>query len=233
MSRDGGDARFFLAVAAVNLLLVVLGFSPSFYFRDAHLQPLPTLFIAHGAVLSLWFLIAVAQPALIAGARRGAHRMLGIAGAAVAILVAATGLMAGADAMARGVGVGSADARAFFYLSVSDAVLFAALVAAAVAGRAKRAAHKRLMTIASISILFPALGRLAVTLGLDGAFAVIPYAALLAAVGAYDLATLKRLHPATLAGGGAAIGKMVSYLPVGSSELWRRVVDATGLPVGS
>lgn len=232
IAREGGDARFFLAIAFVNLVLVFAGFAPSFYLRDETLPPLPSLFLAHGAVLSLWYLIAVAQPALIAGGRYGAHRVLGTAGAVLAVFVFATGLTAGADAMARGVGIGGADARTFFYLSVSDAALFAALVVAAVALRASPAAHKRLMTIASISILFPALGRLAVTLGLDGAFAVVPYTALLAGVAVWDFAARKRLHWATIVGGGAALAKVASYLPVGGGELWRRFVDATALPVG-
>jgi hypothetical protein len=230
--REGGEARFFLAIASVNLFLVFAGFAPSFYLRDAALAPLPPLFLAHGAVLTLWYLIALAQPALIAGGRYGAHRILGIAGAVLAVFVFATGLMAGADAMARGVGVGGADAQTFFYLSVSDAVLFAALVAAGVAFHAAPAAHKRLMTIASISILFPALGRLAVALGLDGAFAVAPYTVLLASIALHDLMSHKRFHLATIAGGGAAFAKIVSYLPVGGGELWRRIVETTGLPVG-
>ena len=229
---ERGAARFFLAIAFVNLVLVFAGFAPSFYLRDAALAPLPPLFLAHGAVLSLWYLIALAQPALIAGGRFGAHRILGTAGAALAVFVVATGLMAGADAMARGVGIGGADAQTFFYLSVSDAALFAALAAAAVAFRASPAAHKRLMTIASISILFPALGRLAVTLGFDGAIAVVPYTVLLASVAICDLASRKRLHPATIVGGGAALAKIASYLPVGESALWRGIVEATGAPVG-
>ncbi len=231
-AQEGGGAWFFLAIAFVNLALVFAGFAPSFYLRDETLPPLPPLFLAHGCVLSIWYLIAVVQPALIAAGRYGGHRILGTAGAALAVLVVATGLMVGADAMARGVGIGGADARTFFYLSVSDAVLFTALVAAGVAYRASHAAHKRLMTIASISILFPALGRLAVTLGFDGVFAVAPYTALLAGVALNDFLSQRRVHPATIAGGGAAFAKIASYLPVGGGELWRRFVDATGLPVG-
>lgn len=230
--NDRFDRGFFTAIAAVNLAFVFAGFAPSYYFRDAGLTSLSALFLAHGAVLTFWYLIAAAQPALIAGGRYGAHRALGTAGSALAILVAATGLMAGADAMARGVGIAGADARTFFYLSVSDALVFAGLVCAAVAKRNSPAAHKRLMTIASISILFPALGRLAVTAGLDGALAAIPYSALLAAVVAFDAVALKRIHLATLLGGGAALGKIISYLPVGTSDAWRRIVDATGLAVG-
>lgn len=226
------DRRFFGVLAIANLLFVFAGFAPSYYLRDAGLPPLRTVFHAHGAVLTLWYLIAVLQPALVATGRYRVHRAVGAAGVALACLVVATGLMAGADAMARGVGIGGADARTFFYLSAADAALFAALVAAGAALRKSPAAHKRLMTIASISILFPALGRVAVTVGVDGTFAVVPYAALLGAVCVHDLATQKSLHPATLVGCGAAFAKIASYLPVGSSALWAAIIDATGLPVG-
>ncbi|MDZ7626993.1 MAG: hypothetical protein U5J99_01145 [Parvularculaceae bacterium] len=226
------ENRFFAALAAVLLVFVFAGFAPSYYFRADDLSPLSTLFLAHGAVLSSWYVLATTQPLLIVGGRNRLHRLSGFAGLGLAIAVAVSGLAAGADAMARGVGIAGREPQTFFFLSVADASLFVALVGAALLCRHDRSAHKRLMTIASISILFPALGRLAVTLGLDGAVAVIPYAALLASVAMFDAAALGRIHPATIAAGGAALAKITLYLPVGESALWKRAVEISRLSVG-
>ena len=224
------ENRFFAAMGLACLVFVLAGFAPSFYLRDAARPPLPSLFLVHGGILTAWYLIAAAQPLWIAAGRFSAHRALGAVGAVIAIGVVVSGLMAGADAFARGVAIGD-DPYAFFYLSVADAAFFAVFVIVAVAWRGRAHSHKRLMTIASISITFPALARLMAWLGLDPILAAAPYAALLAAIAAYDFVALRRLHPATLAGGGAAIAKLVSYLPVGGSALWRSLVDASGLAV--
>ena len=211
--------------------VVFAGFAPSYYLRDAAREPLSTLFLVHGAILTVWFLIAAAQPFWISSSRIEFHRAFGAAGAAIAIGVAVTGVLAGLDALARGVGI-DGDAYAFLYLSFADAVVFAALVLAGVLNRHHPATHKRLMTLASISITFPAFGRLSPALGLDPVLAAVAYTAFVAAVIAYDAAALRRLHPATLIGAGATLGKIVSYLPIGKSVVWRSLVDAAGLPVG-
>lgn len=225
------ESWFFAAMGLACLAVVFAGFAPSYYLRDSALPPLPALFLVHGAILTAWYMIAAAQPFWIAARRFPAHRAFGALGAMVAVLVAITGVMAGADALARGVAIGD-DPYAFFYLSVADAGFFIALVIAGISARRLPQTHKRLMTVASISITFPALGRLMAGLGWDPVLAAAPYAALVAAIAVYDLAVLRRLHPATLAGGGAALAKLVSYLPVGASALWRSTVDASGLVVG-
>jgi hypothetical protein len=229
--RSKTENRFFLAMGLACLAVVFAGFAPSYYLRDAARGSLPALFLVHGAILTAWYLLSAAQPVWIAVNRFPFHRAFGAVGVLTAAGVVITGVMAGADALARGVGI-EGDPYAFFYLSVADAVFFAALVIAGVLARANPGSHKRLMTAASISITFPALGRLAPSLGFEPIVAFVPYTALLAALVIFDGVTLRRLHPATLIGAGAALVKLMSYLPVGGSAPWRRLVDATGLPVG-
>lgn len=226
-----GDTLFFLAIGLACLAVVFAGFAPSYYLRDSARGALPTLFLVHGAILTAWYLIAAAQPFWIAVSRFPLHRAFGAAGVVIAAGVAVTGVMAGADALARGVAI-DGDSYAFFYLSAADAAVFSVLIAAGVLNRRNPAAHKRLMTIASISTTFPALGRLLPALGYDLILGAVPYTALVAAIIVYDIVSLRRIHPATLIGAGAAIGKLVSYLPVGGSAAWRALVDATGLVVG-
>jgi hypothetical protein len=223
---------FFVALALVCLAFVFAGFAPSFYLRSSDRAPLSAVLLAHGALLSAWFLVAALQPILIARGKRALHRSVGAIAALLAIAVALSGLAAGADAMSRGVGIAGRDPQTFFFLSVSDALLFIALVTAAIVARNYADTHKRLMAIASISILFPALGRLATNLGFDGAMAAVPYVGLLAAVIGYDVSVLKKVHPATAIAAAAALCKVIAYFPMGDSALWRQVVSVTGLSVG-
>ena len=113
MRSHPSGVRFFALIGLICGNLVVLGFLPSFYQRDAALPPLSSLLFAHGVILTLWFLLFVIQPFLIVGGRSGAHRAMGAAGAILAAAVALSGFAAGADAMARGVGIaeGALDRR--------------------------------------------------------------------------------------------------------------------------
>jgi hypothetical protein len=73
---------------------------------------------------------------------------------------------------------------------------------------------------------------LATNLGFAGALAAVPYVGLLAAVIAYDARVWKKVHPATAIAAAAALGKVLAYLPLGDSELWRQVVSVMDLHVG-
>src|ERR1700730_9006168 len=87
---------FFLAAHVVLLVVVLLGFSPSFYLRSAshHVRQLPTLLYVHGAVLTVWFLLTVMQGLLIRTQRLRLHRRLGYVAAGYAAVVIVFGILA-------------------------------------------------------------------------------------------------------------------------------------------
>jgi hypothetical protein len=79
------------------------------------------------------------------------------------------------------------------------------LVTLAVVYRGRPDAHKRLMLLASISFMGPAVARISrwpLLGGEQGPFTPAVLLGLLAAVVVYDLITLRRVHPATLFGVG-------------------------------
>jgi hypothetical protein len=83
-------------------------------------------------------------------------------------------------------------------------VLFAVLVAAAILLRRRLDVHKRLMLLATINLVPPAIGRIAL-FNLDASL-VMPFAvgallALVLAQIAYDLATRRGVHPVPALGG--------------------------------
>src|SRR6187200_2533771 len=69
------------------IVLVFLGFAPTYYLRPVSAGPIPAYLHVHGAAMTAWFLLLLVQTALIAARRRGAHRRLGIAGACVAVVI--------------------------------------------------------------------------------------------------------------------------------------------------
>ncbi len=89
------------------------------------------------------------------------------------------------------------------WANVGSAVGFASLLSSAVVFRRRPDAHKRLMLLASVSIIGPALARIArwsVFGGEQGPFTPVVIWCLLLSIAAHDLWSRKRLHPATVLG---------------------------------
>ncbi len=86
--------RFFIALSAMMLLIVLVGFSPTFFLHRLFGEaPLPTYLHVHGVILTAWFCLAFAQTCLIATGRMAAHRRIGVASVFVAIAVVAINLV--------------------------------------------------------------------------------------------------------------------------------------------
>lgn len=229
--------RFFAAMSVVTLLIVVSGFTPTLYLRPLFNPPaIPGYLFLHGIVLTAWFVWLCVQTLLIQSGRTALHRRLGVAGAVLAAIVPFAGLMASAgvveravslgidlnaDASVLGIGVNGVPVSTFLsgvvWGNVSGAVSFAVLAWTGIALRRHPAAHKRLMLLATVVLLGPALARLARLPyfgGEGGPFVLIVSLTLLAIVIVHDFVTMRKVHPATvfgvvfpllLFGGGTAI----------------------------
>jgi hypothetical protein len=195
-------------MSGLLLLLVLGGFAPTFLLKTIFQAPeLPLYLHAHGAILTSWYLLAFVQPALVAAGRTDLHRRLGIAGVATAVAVVAIGAVVLVNLVPRVLArpdIAITDISMVFYGDAALLALFIGLVVAAVLLRRRPASHKRLMLIASMVIVGPALGRLS---GF-GVLATIPevtfvlggYAALNGLIILHDLVTLRTLHRVTLIG---------------------------------
>jgi hypothetical protein len=206
------------------MLFVLTGFTPTLYLRPAFTSPpIPGYLYVHGAILTGWFALVFFQTFLVQANRVRTHRQLGIAGAVFSIAVVAGALTATFGVVSRVVDAGislDADARvlvgpgveglpvsAFLssvvWQNLSSALMFTVFVVAAILLRHRPDSHKRLMLLASISIVGPALARLArwpIFGGEGGPFTLIVVLALLTSMIVFDLITRKRPHPATISG---------------------------------
>ena len=83
---------FFVWMAFALVIIVAIGFAPSFYLPSvirpeqsaAGKYSFPAYIVLHGILLSLWFLLLLTQAVLVATKRVHIHRLMGIAGVAIA-----------------------------------------------------------------------------------------------------------------------------------------------------
>src|SRR5690349_15090208 len=92
------SVQFFFAAHLALLMVVLIGFGPTFYLRAqlGHHRPLPTILIVHGIILTGWFMLTVFQAWLMQTGRILWHRRTGYFAAGYAALVVAMGIVADA-----------------------------------------------------------------------------------------------------------------------------------------
>jgi len=222
------DRLFFTGMALAAALTMYLGFLPSYFGRSAALPALTPLYQIHGALFTAWVALLVAQTALVASGRTGIHRKLGIAGAVLAAVIFVLGVAVSIETLRRNGAPPGGDPRKFFAIPLGDILVFGALAAAAVLQQRQAQAHKRLMLLATISLLTAAVGRFLRQIGLGGAPNLF-YGTdvFVLALVLYDLAARGRVHPATLWGGALVVGfKPLLFYAVTATPPWLALGDA-------
>lgn len=220
--KDRGS--FFLFFTIVLLGIVLVGFAPSFFLRllvsDA---PLPFYLHIHGALLTAWFLLLLAQATLIRNGSRALHQRLGQFFAIYGVAVAVGSLMATFNYVSRELASGitfesdMADvnplqasglpflefATALVWFNMASVMGFAILLALAMVFRARADDHKRYIVLASLSIIAPGLARISRLVLQTEQSPIIPVGLLVLALAvvANDFLTERRLHRATLIAG--------------------------------
>ena len=234
-------SKFYVAMASVILALVLLGFAQTLYLRAFfEVPPVPTRLLVHGAALTIWFVWLFVQTVMVGTGRTHVHRRLGMAVVVLGPVVVLGGLLAtlgigsrivesgldlSADASVLGIGVGGMSVAQFaagvMWANFGSVVALALLLVAAILLRGRPQAHKRLMLLASIAVLGPALARIARWPGFggeQGPFVTIVLLSLIGAIVINDLVTTRRLHPATWIGGLAIVVIGLGTVAFGGTE---------------
>ncbi len=157
------DRAFYTGIAIAAALVVLVGFSRTYFLRPYfETASLDTAFHVHGLVFSAWIALFVAQTSLVATRRIDVHRSLGWAGACLAALMIVVALNAAVHGAHRDIAAGyETESLRFFTTPVLSMAMFASLVALAVLARGRPETHKRLMLLATISLLDAAAARMA------------------------------------------------------------------------
>lgn len=149
-----------LAVAAA--LIAVAGFARTYYLRFIfHTPILPPLVQIHGAIMTVWCIGFIVQTWLIEARRVRLHRRLGIFMATLAAIIVLLGEILTLNGVARE-GRLHQIGRFHFLLGINSVnlLLFAVLVGLGIVFRRKPDVHKRLMVLAAITLLAPAVARI-------------------------------------------------------------------------
>jgi hypothetical protein len=219
------DRIFYTGMAMAAAVAVFVGFAPTYYlrpyFQTTSLAPILRL---HGLVFTAWILLLLTQTSLVAAHRTDLHRRLGFAGAALAGLMVAIGLTTAIVSGRRDVAAGSDEALSFLTTPFADMLVFLVLVAAAIWYRRRAETHKRLMLLATISILDAAVARWPLALVATSPYAFFVLTDVFIAAGVvYDVASRRRVHPAYVWGGILIVASQPLRLMVGQTDAWRAV----------
>jgi len=219
------DRRFFTGMAIAAALTVFIGFAPSYYLSGVFGgRPLTTLVHVHGAIATAWILLFLTQTSLIAAKRTDLHRRLGVAGALLAVLLLVVGYLTAVEAARRGVTPpGGPPPLEFLAIPIGTLVVFAILVSAGLAQRRRSETHKRLMLLATISILTPAIARLRYLWGLGPLIPIVGTCLFVVACLVYDRRAHGRVHPAFLWGGILVMVALPVRFALGQTDAWLAV----------
>jgi uncharacterized membrane protein YozB (DUF420 family) len=209
--RRISDRPLYLLAAVIFPLIILAGFARTYYLKGFFATPaLPNLIVqVHAVIMTAWVVLFIVQVALVAKRRTKTHQRLGILGAGLAALVFVVGILTGLYAAARFVDnpslvpAGGPSPLPFLIIPIGDMVIFAILIGTALYYRKRLDIHKRLMLVAAINLLTPAIARIPLSLIVNGgplAFFGLTDLVLLGFV-AFDTIRHRRLHPAFLWGG--------------------------------
>ena len=215
-------------MAFAVLVFVFVGFAPTYYLRS-HFQttPLPLYLHVHGFAFTAWIVLFTAQTMLVAARRIDVHRRLGWAGAVMAVLMVVAAFAAAILSGRRDVAAGHEDAALTFLTTPFLAMLvFIILVGAAVYYRRRAETHKRLMLLATISILDAAVARWPLEFVATSAWALYVLTDLLiAAAILYDVVSRRRVHPVYLWGGPLILAGQSLRTVLGQTETWHAILE--------
>lgn len=222
---------FYMALACVAVAF--LGFAPTYWLPMASgkVPPMPVVHF-HGLLFFAWTLFFAFQTWLAASGQITRHRTIGMVGVSLATAMTIFGFLVAVNAMKRSAALGLTDEGiAFAIVPLSGILFFAVVVTLAIAAVRQPETHKRLMLLASISLLDAAVARWFLTflappgpLGPPPVPVTLPPAfvayLLLVAAMVFDWRTRGRPHPVYVYGGAALVAVKLLNWPISVTSIW-------------
>jgi hypothetical protein len=215
--------RFYVGMAIAFVITVFVGFSRTYFLKSYFGgRELSLLVHFHGAVFTTWVLFFLAQTTLVATGRTYLHRRMGVAGAVLAALVLIVGTTV---AIVRAKGdtspIPGVPPLSFLAIPLFDMLVFGILVGTALYFRRKLEIHKRLMTLAMITIMAAPIARIhfpVIPPGPPTFFGVTDL--FIVAMLVYDFLTRGKIHPATIWGGLLVVISQPLRLLISGTPAW-------------
>ncbi|HEV7608997.1 MAG TPA: hypothetical protein VGO61_16760 [Steroidobacteraceae bacterium] len=220
--------RFYATIGIALAVFTFVAFARTYYLRYwFDVPPTTVLLHLHSIAFTAWFVLFVIQTRLIAKENYRTHMQLGIAGIFVAALVVilgyATAVVSAAAPRPRPMGMNS---QQFSLIPLVAISFFAVLVTAAVILRKRAQLHKRLMTLAMISVLGPPAARLVFVTHSDKYFGPILFgvtAVFLAWCLVSDWRKYRIVHPVYSIGGAILLISLPVRFLIAQTPAWENV----------
>jgi hypothetical protein len=212
--RKASERKFYSRYAIGLVILVLLGFGPSFYLRGivpSYPRPNPTLpptVMLHGLVFTLWMGLIIAQTQLIAARKHSVHMTLGKLGMLFAILMIPVMYLTAVWQVARANQPPFTDPLTWTIVPLAVIIPFAILVWNGWTHRRDVQFHKRcLLSAAILVVMGPSIGRLPMGPPILPVFTVqlLLGLALFIPLFLWDRRTVGHVHPATKLGFSMAV----------------------------
>ena len=234
--------QFYVRIAAACVAVAVIGFAPTYWLPLVRgTLNVPRISHVHAAVFYGWTLLFLVQTWLAANRKFTRHRELGVFGVALATTMCFVGMAAAITSLKQSTADGFGDAvRAFTIVPVSGIVFFAALFTVALLKVKQLETHKRLMLVATVSLLQAGVGRwflifiAPVPLG-GGPVSPPPVFVtimpglvsdlLIVAAMMHDRRTTGRVHPVYWIAGGALVALQVLRVPLSATTAWTQIAN--------
>ena len=212
---------FFVALSIVFVVVAALGFGPNQLDHIAGKLPISVVGQSHGVLMVAWLLTFATQAAFAAKGRMELHRRLGTYGIGLGIAVWLS-LVALAIRGLTDAGIPLEKRIDQSVLTLYVVVVFLLLFAMAIRFRTNPPWHKRFLAIATIALLQAAVDRFRWLPSMATGYwpQVACLDVLLAPLVFFDAASLKRIHPATLVGGGILFGGQSVIAVLYAADWW-------------
>jgi hypothetical protein len=223
INRRRRERWFYVSMSIAAVITVFAGFARTYYLRPYfNTTPLMPLLHLHGMVFTSWLALFLLQTTLVATHRTDIHRRLGMLGGIIAAFMIVLGPTTAVIRASQGATpVPGVSALSFLVVPLGDMFVFAILVGAGFYFRRRPDVHKRLMLLATISILAAAIARLPFAIMQAGppAFFGLTDVFVVACIG-YDVITLRRVHRATALGALLIIASQPLRLMLSGTHAW-------------
>jgi len=223
-TRRSYEHDFFVAVGIVTALVILIGFSRTYFLKEFfHTPPLLPIIHLHAALFTSWIVLFITQAWLVSSQRTRVHMRLGIAGFILAAAMIVVGTTAAIMVARLGhVRPGGPPPLFFLVVPIFDMLVFAALIVAGYVMRRRPDYHKRIMVVATASLMTAAFGRMILMVQGSGnvklAFAFT--ALLIFIVSIADALVHRRLHPAFAWSGAIVLFSIPLRFAVAGTDAW-------------
>ncbi|MDP1557075.1 MAG: hypothetical protein Q8L84_16570 [Hyphomonas sp.] len=230
------DRNFFLAFVAACWLGAVMGFAPAVTARftgQADYEA-STILQVHAFAYPAWLVLITLQVLLIRTKRTPWHRRLGLSALGLIPVMAVSGIWSEILSQ-RFYGPGDPLTQSFFIIPLFYTAAFVLLAGAALAMRKHSSAHKRLILLATATIVGAAYtrwwGEAILSVTGDGFFGMIantftPFWLMAGAAVLYDWITRRQVHTAYLVALPLLLAAHLGVSAIYHTEGWRPIARA-------